>query len=138
MCRRRSNEKDLEKMQSRLCCLYLLNAAVLITHEIDSAYWHEWELFGIPGGIQAFLVLNFLLVIMVLYGLQALVTGRSSGIIFSWVLVAGGFFAVVIHTYFILKGSEAFRLPASLALLLATLVLSLAQALALLRARRRA
>jgi hypothetical protein len=138
MCRRRSNEKDLEKMQSRLCCLYLLNAAVLITHEIDSAYWHEWELFGIPGGIQAFLVLNFLLVIMVLYGLQALVTGRSSGIIFSWVLVAGGFFAVVIHTYFILKGSEAFRLPASLVLLLATLVLSLAQALVLLRARRRA
>lgn len=25
--------------------LYLANATVLITHEIDSAYWHEWELF---------------------------------------------------------------------------------------------
>ncbi|MEW5942740.1 MAG: DUF6713 family protein [Pseudomonadota bacterium] len=24
--------------------LYLPSAAVLITHEIDSAYWHEWEL----------------------------------------------------------------------------------------------
>jgi hypothetical protein len=128
----------LEKMQSRLCWLYVLNAAVLITHEIDSAYWREWELFGIPGGIQGFLFLNFLLVIVVLYGFQALAMGRSSGIIFSWLLVAGGFFAVVIHTYFFLKGSEAFRLPASLVLLLATLVLSLAQALALLRARRRA
>ncbi len=41
-----------------------------------------------------------------------------------------------IHTYFLLNGSEAFRLPASLVLLLATLVLSLAQALALVGARR--
>ena len=125
-------------MQSRLCWLYLLNAAVLITHEIDSAYWHEGELFNIPGGIQAFLGLNLILVIVVLYGLQALASGRSSGIIFSWLLVAGGLIGVVIHTYFLLKGSEAFRLPASLVLLMATLVLSLAQALALFRARRRA
>lgn len=35
--------------------LYLLNAAALITHEIDSAYWREWELFG----IQVFLGLIF-------------------------------------------------------------------------------
>jgi len=124
-------------MKSKLCWLYLLNAAVLITHEIDSAYWHEWKLFGLPGGIQVFLTLNLLLVIVVLYGFQALVMGRSSGIIFSWVLVAVGFFAAGIHMYFLLKGSEAFRLPASLVLLLAALVLSLAQGLALLRARRR-
>jgi Family of unknown function (DUF6713) len=124
-------------MKSKLCWLYLFNAAVLITHEIDSAYWHEWKLFGFPGGgIQVFLTLNLLLVMVLLYGFQALVMGRSSGIIFSWVLVAGGFFAAGIHMYFILKGSEAFRLPASLVLLLAALVLSLAQALALLSARR--
>jgi len=123
-------------MQSKLCRLYLLNAAVLITHEIDSAYWHEWKLFGIPGGIQVFLAINLLLVIVVLYGHQALAMGRSSGIIYSWLLVAGGLFAVGIHTYFLLKGSEAFRLPASLVLLLATLVFSLAQARALVGARR--
>ena len=46
-----------------LLWLYLLNAAVLITHEIDSAYWHEWDLFGIPGGIQFFLVLKRSMVI---------------------------------------------------------------------------
>jgi len=27
--------------------LYLLNGAILLTHEIDSAYWQEWQLFGI-------------------------------------------------------------------------------------------
>jgi hypothetical protein len=115
--------------------LYLLNAAVLITHEIDSAFWHEWELFGIPGGIQAFLVINLVLVIVILYGHQALALGRASGFVLSWVLVAGGFFAFTIHSFFLLRGSEAFRLPASIVLLVATLVLSLAQAAALIRAR---
>jgi uncharacterized membrane protein len=38
--------------------LFLLNAAMLITHEIDSAYWKWRELFGLPGGLQLFLVLN--------------------------------------------------------------------------------
>lgn len=118
-----------------LLWLYLLNAVVLITHEIDSAFWHEWEIFGIPGGIQVFLGLNLLLVIVILYGHQALALGRASGFVLSWVLVAGGLFAVIIHTYFLLQGSEAFRLPASLALLVTTFLLSLAQAAALLRAR---
>jgi hypothetical protein len=90
--------------------LYLLNAAVLITHEIDSAYWHEWELFGIPGGIQVFLVINLVLVIVILYGHQALVLGRASGFVLSWVLVAGGIFAFSIHSIFLLQGSEAFQL----------------------------
>jgi len=121
-----------------LLWLYLLNAAVLITHEIDSAYWHEWELFGIPGGIQVFLSLNIILVIVILYGHQALALNRASGIVLSWVLVAGGLFAAAIHTFFLLQGSEAFRLPASLALIVSTFVLSLAQAAALLKARRAA
>ncbi len=116
--------------------LYLMNAAVLITHEIDSAYWNEWELFGIPGGIQLFLILNLLLVILVLYGHQALIQGRAIGLVFSWLLVAGGLFAVTIHSYYLLQASEAFRLPVSLGLLTATFFLSLAQAVALLTLRR--
>ena len=119
-----------------LSWLYLLNAAVLITHEIDSAYWHEWELFGIPGGIQVFLALNLLLVIAILYGLQALALGRESGFILAWVLVAGGLFAAIIHSYFLLQGSQAFSSPASLALLFATFALSLAQAAALMKSMR--
>jgi ABC-type Co2+ transport system permease subunit len=114
-----------------LLWLYLLNAAVLITHEIDSAYWHEWELFGIPGGIQVFLGLNLLLVIAILYGLQALALGHKSGTVLAWMLVAGGLFAVIIHSYFLLQGSQAFSSQASLALLFATFVLSLAQAVVL-------
>jgi hypothetical protein len=43
--------------------------------------------------------------------------------------------AVAIHATFLLRGHEAFRLPVSLALLVATSVLSLAQAAALLAPR---
>jgi hypothetical protein len=117
--------------------LYLLNAAVLITHEIDSAFWHEWELFGIPGGVQLFLGINLALVIVVLYGQQALALGSTSGVVLSWALVVGGLFAATIHGAFLLQGSQAFRNPVSLALLGATFVLSVAQAAVLVVARRR-
>ncbi len=113
--------------------LYLLNAAVLITHEIDSAYWHEWELFGIPGGIQLFLVLNLLLVLLMLYGYQALLMARRPGVVLSWMLAAGGIFAAAIHALFLLRGSQAFMTTASLSLLAATLVLSVLQAAVLWR-----
>lgn len=50
--------------------LYLLNSALLFTHEIDSAFWREWDLFGMSGGIQGFLVANFLLLLVALYGFK--------------------------------------------------------------------
>lgn len=117
--------------------LYLLNAAVLITHEIDSAYWQEWELFGLPGGIQLFLALNLLIVFVVLYGQQALVRGKPAGIVMSWVLVAGGLSAAGIHSYFLFSGELAFRLPMSVFLLAAAFVVSLLQGAALVDVGRR-
>jgi hypothetical protein len=36
-------------MADLLFWLYLVNSVLLINHEIDSAYWKEWDLFnGIP------------------------------------------------------------------------------------------
>jgi len=119
-----------------LARLYLLNASVLFTHEIDSAYWHEWELFGIPGGIQLFLVLNLLLVLLMLYGYRSLLLGQRSGLLLSWVLAAGGIFAAVIHTLFLLRGNQAFTTPVSLALLATILLLSVSQVVCLWGARR--
>ncbi|KPK35116.1 MAG: hypothetical protein AMJ66_02175 [Betaproteobacteria bacterium SG8_40] len=117
--------------------LYLLNAAFLITHEIDAAYWQEWDLFGLPGGIQLFLALNLLIVLVVLYGQQALVRGRPAGTVMSWVLVAGGLSAAGIHSYFIFSGDLAFRLPMSVFLLAAAFAVSLLQGAALVDAWRR-
>jgi len=113
---------------TRTTTLYLLNFALLFTHEIDSAFWKEWELFGIPGGIQGFLVLNFLLLVIALYGFKQVVLGAKSAFAFSLLLSASGVFAFCIHTYFILTGHPEFTLPVSLAILVLILVVSLAQA----------
>ena len=107
--------------------LYLLNSALLFSHEIDSAFWREWELFGIPGGIQGFLLINFLLLLVVLFGFKQLLQGARNGYMFSLLLAASGVFAFSIHSYFILTGHPEFTLPVSLAVLFLTLIVSLAQ-----------
>lgn len=120
-------------MKSRVLeTLFFANAVVLLAHQIDAAFWHEWVLFGLPGGIQFFLLLNLPIIALVLYGQRSLALGRPSDKTFSWALAASGLFAAVFHGVHLLSGEEAFRLPFSLTLLAATFVLSLAQALVLM------
>ena len=116
--------------------LYLLNAALLFTHEIDSAFWKEWDLFGLPGGIQIFLVLNFLLLLVALYGFQQVVLGTKTARAFSLLLAAAGVFAFGIHTFFIVTGHPEFTLPVSIVVLVTTLIASLAQGFLALRETR--
>jgi hypothetical protein len=108
--------------------LYLANATVLLTHQIDAAYWHEWELFGLPGGAPLFVLTNLPMVFLVLWGARALALGRRAGLVMSWALVASGAIAIGLHGVFLLRGHDAFRAPVSLGLLAATLALSCAQA----------
>jgi hypothetical protein len=114
--------------------LYVLLAALLIVHEIDSAYWQEWRLFGLPGGVQAFVALHLPLVAVVLVGLERLATGHRSGPAFALLLAAAGVLTVAIHGAFLLAGREEFRLPLSLVLLAATLPASLGLAVMARRA----
>lgn len=107
--------------------LYLLNSALLFTHEIDSAFWKEWELFGMPGGVQVFLLLNFLLVLAVLWGFKRLLQGTSSGLLFSLFLAASGILAFLIHSCLILAGHPEFTLPVSMTILVSLLIVSLVQ-----------
>jgi len=114
-------------MSETLFWLYLTNAVLLINHEIDSAYWKEWELFHLPGGLEGFLVLHFPLLLVILYGMAAVARQQPSGVWFSFILGAGGIFAYSIHTYFLKKGREEFNRPVSKFILRATLLVSLCQ-----------
>jgi hypothetical protein len=118
--------------------LYLTNATVLLTHQMDAAYWHEWELFGLPGGLQLYLLMNLPIVWVVLSGARAQAQEGRSGLAHSWLLVGAGLFAVGFHGVHLLRGSEAFLLPVSLGLLAATLLLSTAQAATLRMLRQQA
>lgn len=118
-------------LQSRLRWLFLANATVLITHQIDAAFWHEWELFFIPGGNQVNLLLNLPIIALVMYSHSRVVADIRTGLAFYKLLAALGFVTVGIHSFFFLRGSESFVQPMSVALLLATFVLSTWQLIAL-------
>lgn len=81
-----------------------------------------WELFGIPGGVQLFLFLNFLLLIVALIGFRQILLEEKYGNTFSLILAASGVFAFSIHSYFIMNGRTEFTQPASLALLVIILI----------------
>lgn len=114
-------------MKGFLFWLYLLNALMLIIHEIDSAYWKEWKLFRLPGGEGGFLLLHFPLLLPLLYGLVLVEQGVLAGLILSLLLSLSGIFAFSIHTYFIRRGREEFRTAVSQFILWSALLLSLAQ-----------
>jgi hypothetical protein len=107
--------------------LYLANSVLLINHEIDSAYWKEWELFKLPGGITVFLLLHFPLLLFILWGLTLISRQSPSGNIFSLILSLGGIFAFAIHTYFLRKGRKEFNQSISKCILLAILLVSMIQ-----------
>jgi hypothetical protein len=115
--------------------LYLGNSVVLITHEIDSAYWHEWELFGLPGGIQFFLVLHVALLGIVLWGYRSVILWTRGARTYSYLLASAGVFAVLIHGSFLAAGTPQFRSSTSVALLIGTLILSIWQIAVVKRCR---
>ena len=107
--------------------LYFSNAIFLIIHEIESAYWKEWELFKMKGGVTFFLILHFPILAAIFYGLLELHYSSLIGLIFSIVICLGGIFAFSIHTYFIRKGHDEFKLPISKTILISLLAISITQ-----------
>ncbi len=117
--------------------LYELNLALLITHEIDSAFWHEWELFRMPGGIRLFLVLNFVLVLAFVLGLRPVLLEQRRTAAFSLALGGAGVLTFLLHAAFLAAGYEQFRSAVSLLLLCAILIVSSVQIAVAIRGTRR-
>jgi hypothetical protein len=114
-------------MSTLLFWLYLINLVWLILHEMDSAYWKEWELFRLPGGVAGFLAVHFPLYLAALYGLVEVSRPTVIGLILALVLGAAGVGAFGIHTYFLRRGHPEFNTSASKLILGGWLVMSLAQ-----------
>lgn len=114
-------------MFSALFWLYLINATLIINHEIDAAYWHEWKLIKSKMGISGFLLLHLLLVPIVLYGLILVYQQTFAGFIASLLLSLTGIAVFLIHLYFFKKGRPEFRTPASIFILVSILIGSLVQ-----------
>jgi hypothetical protein len=110
-----------------LVLLYVLQLTLLATHQVDAAYWHEWDVFGVPGGITFFLVFNVAAMLVLGQGLVFVASGsphRSTAVL---VCAATGLVTCALHAVFLARDPVAFWAPASLAILGAILVTALAQ-----------
>ena len=101
--------------------LLILQMALIIGHQIDAAYWHEWDMFFMPGGIQLFNVINVVLFLILLVSLQWAFSGHPRGRLGAWIVTLGGGLIFPIHAGFALVGYEQFALPVSIALIVASL-----------------
>jgi uncharacterized membrane protein len=108
---------------------YLINATILIIHEMDSAYWQEWKLIdpNNKNGINGFLILHIPMIIAILLGLIFIYDNRLAGLILSLVLSAGGLFAFFFHFYHLRKGKQEFNTILSKGLIISTLIISVFQ-----------
>lgn len=106
--------------------LYMTTATLLVVHEIDSAYWREWELFRLPGGAGGFMVLHIPILLVVLYGAVALGQEQAAGGVIALVVAAGALAAAGIHAGFLRAGHPQFRSAVSLLILAAGALTGLA------------
>jgi hypothetical protein len=97
--------------------MYRVEGALLVVHEIDSGFWREWEVLGLPGGVAGFLAVHVPLVIAVLWGGERLAAGARAGIGMALAVGAAGLLTVAVHGALLAAGSRAFGTPPSLVLL---------------------
>ncbi len=105
----------------------------LILHQIDAAYWKEWEMFHVPGGVQGFLVFNLAAIALVLAGYRHVLLATPRAPLYAGICAALGVGTCLIHAGFALAGLEQFHLPLSMAII----ALCLASGVLLLRDLRR-
>lgn len=113
----------------------IVNIALLITHQIDAAYWHEWDMFRLPGGIQLFNALNVLIFVFVLGCFVAVIQRRRAGFACALAIAATSALVLPIHAGFALSGHTEFHLPMSIAVIVGTFVVSVVQAFLVFRCR---
>lgn len=96
---------------------YFSTLLLLVLHQIDAAYWHEWDMFHLPGGIQGYLLFNLIAMPVVLLGYRHVLLGTASAVLFAGICAALGALTFVIHAGFALAGFEQFHLPFSVAII---------------------
>lgn len=120
----------MPERRNRVLWLYLANATLLATHQVDGAHWEEWDTFRLPGGIEFFLAFNLLILPPVLYGLVQVARWSRSAAAWSYAVTGLGVFTFAIHALLLALGNDDFRSAISIGLLVVILFVSFAQGLA--------
>lgn len=97
-----------------------LNLALLATHQVDAAFWHEWDVFGVPGGIHFFLMFNVIAVVALAFGLVTIAAQRRGAALAARLSAGTGLLTVAIHAVFLVLDRVAFWDVLSIGILAAT------------------
>lgn len=92
-----------------LTVFYIVNATLLLLHEIESAYEKEWEIFKIPGKITVFLILHVPIILLLFYGLLKIENLSQQGLVLGIIFGAAGMLPFVVHKL-LLKRKDKFNL----------------------------
>jgi hypothetical protein len=95
-----------------LTTFYILNATLLLLHEIESAYEKEWEILKIPGRITFFLILHIPIILILFYGLLEIAKLSLIGLWLGVITGIGGMIPFFVHKIFV-KRKERFNSPIS-------------------------
>ena len=109
--------------------VYAVNLALLVMHEMDSAYWKEWEMLGKFSkiGVSGFIALHFPLLIFCFTGMIFLYEGRTVGLIISFIISLVGLFAYFFHAYHLKRDNRKFNTTISKTILFMILIFSVLQ-----------
>ena len=84
-------------IQSGLIIFYILNATLLLLHEIESAYEKEWEILKLPGKITGFLLMHIPIILFLFWGLIEIYKHTTTGMIIGIITGIGGLIPFVVH-----------------------------------------
>jgi len=77
--------------------IYIVNATLLLLHEIDSAYIKEWEILKLPGKITGFLLLHIPIIIILFWGIVEIEKQTALGSIIAVIAGIGGLMPYIVH-----------------------------------------
>ena len=83
--------------------IYILNATLLLLHEIESAYEKEWEILKLPGEITLFLLLHIPIILVIFYGLIEIEKSSAMGMALGLILGIGGVIPFFVHKIIVPK-----------------------------------
>ena len=124
------------KNKNTLEVLYVVVFTLLIVHEIDSAFWKEWQMLNLPGGIQLFNIIHIVVLPIFIIGYGALIKNIEKGLKFSLLLSILGTLAFVIHSIFIGIGYNQFKVPVSIFIIALMGILSVYQFIIIYQTRK--
>ena len=96
--------------------VYIINATLLLLHEIESAYEKEWELLKLPGRITGFLLVHVPIILLLFWGLIEIEKQTNTGLVLGMILGIGGVVPAIVHKIFF-KRPDQFNLTISNAII---------------------